>query len=58
MSETSKLNKATIAAGVGLLPQTSDAYFSYLPIVGFSILIVILVFMLYNKLIRKWYGVK
>lgn len=60
MSETGKLgtSAATVAAGTALLPQTGENAFNFLPILGIIMLSIVLVFMLYNKFLKKWYGIK
>lgn len=60
MSETGKLGKsaAVVAAGATLLPQTGENTSNFLPILGAVMLVILLGFTIYNKFLKRWYGVK
>jgi|GEM_PF-2142179 len=60
MSETGKLGKSAsaVAAGTALLPQTGEQVFKFLPILGVTMLVILLGFTLYNKVLKSRYKIK
>jgi uncharacterized surface anchored protein len=58
MSQTGKIGRSATIAGAAMLPVTGEKVFSFLPIVGSVLVVLVVGFSVVNWLLRKRYHVQ